>query len=99
MMKQTIDKMIVILPFVKNYFRNKWNWEVEYVGHPLVEVVDSQKSIPDSYRDNSQKFSDKPVIALLPGSRKQEILKKLPVMLEVSKSFPSYQFIVEIGRA
>ena len=94
MMKETIDKMIVILPFEKDYFKNKWNWEVDYVGHPLVEVVDSQQSTPDGYRDNSQKFSDKPIIALLPGSRKQEILKKLPVMLEVSKSFPSYQFIV-----
>src|SRR6186713_935806 len=40
MMKQTIDKMIVILPFEKDYFKNKWNWEVEYVGHPLVEVVE-----------------------------------------------------------
>jgi len=89
MMKETIDKMIVILPFEKDYFKNKWNWEVEYVGHPLVEVVDSQQSTV-----NSQKFSDKPIIALLPGSRKQEILKKLPVMLEVSKAFPSYQFIV-----
>jgi lipid-A-disaccharide synthase len=89
MMKQCIDKMIVILPFEKDYFKNKWNWEVEYVGHPLVEVVDSQNSIV-----NSQKFSDRPIIALLPGSRKQEILKKLPVMLEVSKAFPSYQFIV-----
>jgi lipid-A-disaccharide synthase len=101
MMKETIDKMIVILPFEKDYFKNKWNWDVEYVGHPLVEVVDSQRSAvdgqkpaPDNYRDNSQKFSDKPIIALLPGSRKQEILKKLPVMLEVSKAFPSYQFIV-----
>ncbi|HEX3168901.1 MAG TPA: lipid-A-disaccharide synthase [Chitinophagaceae bacterium] len=101
MMKETIDKMIVILPFEKDYFKNKWNWDVEYVGHPLVEVVDSQgsavdgqKPAPDNYRDNSQKFSDKPIIALLPGSRKQEILKKLPVMLEVSKAFPSYQFIV-----
>ena len=89
MMKETIDKMIVILPFEKDYFKNKWNWEVEYVGHPLVEVVDSQQSTV-----NSQEFSDKPIIALLPGSRKQEILKKLPVMLEVSRSFPSYQFIV-----
>jgi len=89
MMKQCIDKMIVILPFEKDYFKNKWNWEVEYVGHPLVEAVDSQQSTV-----NSQKFSDKPIIALLPGSRKQEILKKLPVMLEVSKAFPSYQFIV-----
>ena len=89
MMKECIDKMLVILPFEKDYFKNKWNWEVEYVGHPLVEVVNSQKSIV-----KSQKFSDKPIVALLPGSRKQEILKKLPVMLEVSKSFPNYQFIV-----
>jgi len=89
MMKKCIDKMIVILPFEKDYFKNKWNWEVEYVGHPLVEVVDSQQSTVDSI-----KFSDKPIIALLPGSRKQEILKKLPVMLEVSKAFPSHQFIV-----
>lgn len=89
MMKECIDKMIVILPFEKDYFKNKWNWDVEYVGHPLVEEVDSQQSTV-----NSQKFSDKPIIALLPGSRKQEILKKLPVMLEVSKAFPSYQFIV-----
>jgi lipid-A-disaccharide synthase len=89
MMKETIDKMIVILPFEKDYFKNKWNWEVEYVGHPLVEVVESRQSIV-----NSPRFSDKSIIALLPGSRKQEILKKLPVMLEVSKAFPSYQFIV-----
>ena len=89
MMKETIDKMIVILPFEKDYFKNKWNWEVDYVGHPLVEVVESSK-----LKVESQKFSDKPIIALLPGSRKQEILKKLPVMLEVSKTFPSHQFIV-----
>jgi lipid-A-disaccharide synthase len=89
MMKETIDKMIVILPFEKDYFKNKWNWEVEYVGHPLVEVVESSK-----LKVESQKLSSKPIIALLPGSRKQEILKKLPVMLEVSKAFPSYQFIV-----
>ena len=89
MMKETIDKMIVILPFEKDYFKNKWNWDVEYVGHPLVEVVDSQQSMVHSPR-----FSDKAIVALLPGSRKQEILKKLPVMLEVSKAFPSYQFIV-----
>lgn len=89
MMKQCIDKMLVILPFEKDYFKNKWNWEVEYVGHPLVQVIEKHKS-----GTKSQELSDKPVIALLPGSRKQEILKKLPIMLEVSKSFTSYQFIV-----
>jgi len=89
MMKECIDKMIVILPFEKDYFKNKWNWEVEYVGHPLVEVIESEK-----LKVKNQKLSEKEIIALLPGSRKQEILKKLPVMLDVSKAFPSYQFIV-----
>ncbi len=89
MMKQCIDKMLVILPFEKDYFKNKWDWEVEYVGHPLVGVVESHKS-----GVMSQELSEKPIVALLPGSRKQEILKKLPIMLEVSKAYPSYQFIV-----
>jgi len=88
-MKQTIDKMIVILPFEKDYFKNKWNWDVEYVGHPLVEVIESEK-----LKVKSEKYSSKEIVALLPGSRKQEILKKLPVMVEVSKAFPSYQFVV-----
>lgn len=89
MMKQCIDKMLVILPFEKDYFKDKWNWEVEYVGHPLVEVIETHLSSA-----TRQKISEKPIIAVLPGSRKQEITKKLPVMLEVSNSFPEYQFIV-----
>ena len=89
LMKECIDKMLVILPFEKDFFKNKWNWEVEYVGHPLVEVINRQQSIV-----NSQRLSGKTIVALLPGSRKQEILKKLPVMLEVSKSFLDHQFIV-----
>jgi lipid-A-disaccharide synthase len=92
-MKQCIDKMLVILPFEKEYYRNKWNWEVEYVGHPLLEAVGSSQLVPIAIGSSSQ-FADKPVIALLPGSRKQEILKKLPIMLEVSKDYPGYQFIV-----
>jgi lipid-A-disaccharide synthase len=62
---------------------------VEYVGHPLIEVIEKRKA-----EGIQQHFSNKPIVALLPGSRKQEILKKLPVMLEVSRSFPAYQFIV-----
>jgi lipid-A-disaccharide synthase len=88
-MKECIDKMLVILPFEKDYYKNKWNWEVEYVGHPLVEEIERRES-----EDRGQQFSEKAIVALLPGSRKQEILKKLPVMLEVTKSFPAYQFIV-----
>ncbi len=88
-MKQCIDKMLVILPFEKEYYKNKWDWEVEYVGHPLIEVIERHKA-----QGARHKLSDRPVVALLPGSRKQEILKKLPVMLEVSRSFQDYQFIV-----
>ncbi len=86
--KENVDKMLVILPFEKAFYK-KWNYEVEYVGHPLVEVIDSFQQ-QNAANDNETKNT----IALLPGSRKQEILKKLPVMLEVSKSFPGYQFVV-----
>lgn len=89
MMKECIDKMLVILPFEKQYYKSKWNWEVEYVGHPLVEEIENHKA-----QSAENKLSDKPIVALLPGSRKQEIKIKLPVMLEVSKSFPDYQFVV-----
>jgi len=89
MMKQCIDKMLVILPFEKEYYQNKWNWEVEYVGHPLVEEIERHK-----VQGTRDKFSERPIVALLPGSRKQEIKKKLPVMLEVSKAFPKHQFII-----
>lgn len=84
--KQCVDKMLVILPFEKDFYK-KWNYAVEYVGHPLVEVIDQEQK-----QSSIQKTGG--VIALLPGSRKQEILKKLPVMLEVSKHFPELQFIV-----
>ncbi len=89
-MKKTIDRMIVILPFEKRYFREKWNWNVEYVGHPLVEVVNEwMKTHPGSSFTEGKKQ-----IAVLPGSRKQEILKKLPVMLALTEHFPNYQFVV-----
>ena len=90
MMKTCIDRMLVILPFEKDYFKNKWNWDVEYVGHPLVEVIAQKKSAgAEPLLANAD-----PCIALLPGSRKQEILKKLPVMLAVTLRFPQYQFVV-----
>lgn len=90
-MKLNIDKMLCILPFEKDYYKNKWNWEVEYVGHPLVEVIaDFKSQISNSKTEDSTSN----IIALLPGSRKQEITKKLPIMLGVAKSFPNYQFVV-----
>ena len=86
--KQFVDKMLVILPFEKAFYQ-KWNYGVEYVGHPLIEVIDKEK-----LQTPSVSFSDKPIIALLPGSRQQEILKKLPIMLQVTSYFPDHHFIV-----
>ncbi len=90
LMKECIDKMLVILPFEKDYFKNRWDWNVEYVGHPLVDVI-SNKQYSVS---NIQSEFNQSIIALLPGSRKQEILKKLPIMLSITKYFPAYNFIV-----
>jgi lipid-A-disaccharide synthase len=88
--KKNVDKMLVILPFEKEFYK-KWNYEVEYVGHPLAEVVNNFK---EKNKNQSNPFTDKKIIALLPGSRQQEILKKLPIMLSVAKHFSEYQFIV-----
>jgi lipid-A-disaccharide synthase len=87
-MKLCIDKMFCILPFEKDYFKNKWNWDVTYVGHPLLRVIESFKSTTPLVTEN------KKVIALLPGSRKQEIVKMLPIMLSVTPHFPAYTFMV-----
>jgi lipid-A-disaccharide synthase len=86
--RRDVDKMLVILPFEVDFYK-KWNYEVTYVGHPLVEVVSEEKNnvpvVP---------LSDKPIIALLPGSRAQEIKVKLPIMLQMAKHFPEYCFAV-----
>lgn len=87
-LKQSVDKMLCILPFEQAFY-HKWNYEVEYVGHPLVEVVKAAKEKPAD-----APLSDKPIIAVLPGSRKQEVSVKLPIMLTMAKHFPDYQFIV-----
>ena len=148
LIKKCVDKMLVILPFEKEFYK-KCNYEVEYVGHPLVEVVNNEKlrikneelnnddrqlttddrkttgneelrikneelknddrqlTTDDrkttgneqwAINDQQQTINPKPqtsnLIALLPGSRKQEILKKLPIMLQVAQYFPEYEFVV-----
>ena len=88
-MKKCIDQLLVILPFEKEFFATRWNWPVSYVGHPLVQVIEDAKKQP-----NERPLSDRPIVALLPGSRQQEIAKKLPIMLQVTAYFPDHQFIV-----
>ena len=86
--KKTVDKMLVILPFETAFYK-KHNHEVVYVGHPLTEVVDTEIK-----KATTTALSSKPIIALLPGSRSQEIKKKLPIMLSMVNKFPNYQFAV-----
>lgn len=90
--RASVDKMLVILPFEKEFYK-KWNYEVDYVGHPLVEVI---QAFQNSNEGNTPLIENKAdgIIALLPGSRTQEILKKLPLMLQQTVHFPSYKFIV-----
>jgi lipid-A-disaccharide synthase len=89
--KKSVDKMMVILPFEKEFYQ-KWGYHVDYVGHPLIEVIHSFRNV----KKNSPLLFDqnKKIIALLPGSRKQEILKKLPIMLHITTAFQDYHFVV-----
>lgn len=85
--KKYVDKMIVILPFEKKFYET-WQYDVDYVGHPLVQVIENFKA------DHKDIEAQTNLIALLPGSRKQEIKAKLPIMLEAIKNFPDNKFVV-----
>jgi lipid-A-disaccharide synthase len=87
-LKKSVDKMLCILPFEPAFY-HRWNYDTEYVGHPLVEVIKAAKEAPAD-----PLLSDKPIIAVLPGSRRQEVSVKLPIMLTMAKHFPDYQFVV-----
>jgi len=89
--KKWVDQMFVILPFEKAFY-NRFKIDVDFVGHPLLDAITAYKQ----QKDNSLILpaGKRPVIALLPGSRKQEVGKMLPVMLEVIPRFPAYSFVV-----
>ncbi|HRE52199.1 MAG TPA: lipid-A-disaccharide synthase [Flavitalea sp.] len=92
--RKNVNKMLVILPFEKEFYK-KWDYEVEYVGHPLAETINAiQSSLEPVPETLLSPLNEKNIIALLPGSRKQEVAKKLPIMLEASAAFPEYRFIV-----
>ncbi len=92
--KRDVDKMYVILPFEKTFYEDKHGFRVEFVGHPLIDAIHNRKELDGQAFKLEHKLSDKPIIALLPGSRKQEITKMLSVMLSVVSDFPEYQFVI-----
>lgn len=84
--KKCVDQMFVILPFEKEFYK-KFDYNVHFVGHPLLDAIAQESSREVLKRD-------KPIIAILPGSRKQEISVMLPVMLKMQNYFPDFHFII-----
>jgi len=89
--KKVVDHMFCILPFEVDFYK-KWGMEVDYVGNPLLDAIAAFNTNEDFLSDNN--LSGKKIIALLPGSRRQEISRLLPEMIGVTDKFPEYQFVI-----
>lgn len=92
--KRDVDKMYVILPFEKDFYEKKHHFRVEFVGHPLIDAIHNHPIMDGTVFRKENQLNEKPIIAILPGSRKQEITKMLSVMLSVVNDFPDYQFVI-----
>jgi len=93
--KKYVNKMFVIFPFEKEFYRN-YDYPVEYVGNPLLDEIEKKKPLLQKRTDFILKnnLTNKPIIALLAGSRKQEIRIILPEMLKMLSHYPEYQFVL-----
>jgi lipid-A-disaccharide synthase len=89
--KRIVDHLFCILPFEVDFYK-EWGMEVDYVGNPLLDAVAA--FTPDEDFVTNNHLSAKKIIALLPGSRKQEISRLLPEMLSVTDKFPDHQFVI-----
>lgn len=92
--KRDVDDMYVILPFEKDFYENKHNFPVHFVGHPLIDAISKREQVDPKLFRIENKLDDRPIIALLPGSRKQEISKMLKVMVSVASDYDKYQFVI-----
>lgn len=92
--KRDFDELYIILPFEKDFYEKKHKFPVHFVGHPLIDAIKNREiTTEDNFRKENN-LDEKPIIALLPGSRKQEITKMLSVMLSVVENFKEYQFVI-----
>lgn len=90
--KANVDRLFVILPFEKEFYK-KFDWDVDYVGNPVLDAVKAHQ--PDStFIDHYAIPNHKPMIALLPGSRKNELAEIIPMMADVVREKPDYHFVV-----
>ncbi|RDY59361.1 lipid-A-disaccharide synthase [Flagellimonas nanhaiensis] len=93
--KRDIDNMYVILPFEKDFYEKKHDYPVHFVGHPLIDAIENTTIVEEAaFRSENNLDPTKPIIALLPGSRRQEVQKMLAVMLSVQEDFSEYQFVI-----
>ena len=92
--KRDVDAMYVILPFEKDFYEGKHGYPVHFVGHPLLDAIAARKEVSMEVFKRENGLDERPIIALLPGSRKQEIAQMLSVMLSVVGSYHQYQFVI-----
>ena len=93
--KKYVDRMFVILPFEKAFYKN-YGVDVDFVGHPLLDAIKNEQKKLTGFQEFriNHNLDNRPVIALLPGSRKQEISKMLQVMLSIVSAYPDFQFVI-----
>ncbi|MBK7888338.1 MAG: lipid-A-disaccharide synthase [Bacteroidetes bacterium] len=94
--KRDVDKMFVILPFEKEFYHQR-GMEVEFVGHPLIDAIGNRKWAEDDWEKRNNIPEGKKLIALLPGSRKQEIETMLPIMLSATENLDQFHFILAVA--
>lgn len=95
--KHDVDELFSILPFEKQFYEGKHQYPIHYVGNPTADEVDLFKNGYDEKIEQycqRHQFDDRPIVALLAGSRQQEIKDNLPAMMEVAKRLPEYQFVL-----
>ena len=91
---KNVDKKMVILPFEKEFYK-RFDYEADFVGHPLLDAIDNYKKKYDGNQfRNEFNLGEQPIVALLPGSRKQEISRMLKIMVSVCEDFKDVQFVV-----
>src|ERR1700709_836786 len=89
--KRIVDHLFCILPFEVDFYK-EWGMEVDYVGNPLLDAVAAFNPDADFY--DHHRLTEKKIIAVLPGSRKQEISRLLPDMLGITDRFKDHQFVI-----
>ena len=92
--KRDVDYMHVILPFEKDFYEKKHGFPVNFVGHPLIDAISKHPKTDNNTFRAEFNLDKRPIIALLPGSRKQEITKMLNTMLQLPEQYPNFQFVI-----